>query len=86
VSAAATTIDFVAQGSAGCLGNFNRTTDSLDVPFQSIGYTGQNTVRIGVPQNPGSSSRTEMLKMEARESNALRTLVATAAVTQSGTP
>jgi len=27
-----------------------------------------------------------MLKMEARESNALRTLVATAAVTQSGTP
>ena len=86
VSAAATTIDFVAQGSAGCLYNFNRTTDFLDVPFQSIGYTGQNTVRIGVPQNPGSSSRTEVLKMEGRESTALRTLVATATVTQSGTP
>jgi len=82
VGAAATAIDFTAQGTAGCLYNFNRTTDFLDVPFQSVGYTGTNTIHVGVPQNTSGASRSELLKMEGRESDASRTQVATATVTQ----
>src|SRR6185295_1963632 len=84
VASAATAIDFTASGSAGCFYNFNRTTTFLDVPFQQDpGYTGQQTIHVNVPQNSTGASRTDTLKMEGRESDASRTQVATATVTQS---
>jgi hypothetical protein len=84
VGASASTVSFTAQGSPGCLYNFNRTTSFLNVGFQSIGYGGTNTIPIGVPENTGTAPRSEVLKMEGRESDVNRTLVATATVTQSG--
>ena len=84
VGPSATNVSFTAQGSPGCLYNFNRTTDFLMVGFQSIGYAGTNTISVGVPQNPGTSQRTETLKMEGRDSDGGRTLVATATITQTG--
>jgi len=83
VGSAATAIDFTAIGSTGCLYNFNRTTNFLDVPFQDPGYTGQQTIHVNVPQNSTGASRTDTLKMEGRESDGSRTQVATATVTQS---
>ena len=85
VGASATDVPYTAQSTpAACLYNFNRTTDFLIVPFQSIGFTGTNTVTISVPQNLGAA-RSETLKMEGRDTTNLRTLAATSLVSQLAT-
>lgn len=86
VGSAATTIVFTAQSSPACLYNFNRNTNFLNVGFQSIGYTGINTISVGVPENTSASARTDTLQMYGRESSGGQTVILTATVTQSGKP
>lgn len=86
VAAGATTLSFTAVSNPSCLYNFVRDTVFLGVGFQSIGFTGTNTITVTVPENASASPRTEALQMYGRESNGLQTIVATAPVTQAGKP